>query len=254
MQATSLFFLCLACNFIFSQKEDFGPQPEKYEGMKETFNFNCQPAGSARGVNEPAASPPTAQAPQVTLTPLQRVTDPGELLDLTLRLLRAPCAAGRWNKLHDLICKGFNRHLGLAVDERLLRDAISNSGGRILSCTSGYQLTDTATLADLQHATADLRSRSKTLDDRANSIEVRWLATHGTSTLTPTASTALSAADAGAADAVKEVGASLFDDAEDDFLAGPEIQDPRLYASRAGEKEKEGKTATGGEVRLSKKL
>lgn len=59
----------------------------------------------------------------------------------------------------------------LETDDRTIREAASESEGRIISGQRGYCLTQQATVQDVQHAAAWLRSQARKMEYRAYLIE-----------------------------------------------------------------------------------
>ena len=61
----------------------------------------------------------------------------------------------------------------LAMTERDIRDMVEHSDGRILSGQSGYRLTCEATLEEIEHCTAMLRSQVRRMNEHVLCIERR---------------------------------------------------------------------------------
>lgn len=59
----------------------------------------------------------------------------------------------------------------LHVDDRTIREAASQSEGRIISGQKGYCLTAQASVQDVQHAASWLRSQAEKMEFRAYQIE-----------------------------------------------------------------------------------
>lgn len=59
----------------------------------------------------------------------------------------------------------------LRTNDRVIREAASRSEGRIVSGQKGYCLTAQASVEDVQHAAAWLRSQAKQMTQRAYQIE-----------------------------------------------------------------------------------
>ena len=88
--------------------------------------------------------------------------------------------------LAHLLCDG-QWHIGrtLRMNHRMIRAACAAQPTRFMSSQSGYKLARFATIAEIDCAVADLRSRVKHLTDRAEALEnAKYIRSSGTEQIT----------------------------------------------------------------------